>query len=127
MDKDNENNISVHDINIAEIDAELGCSLYDYEMDIYISVLRSFVNNVQLPINKLKNFSEEELKEYTIAAHSLKSSFAIIGAERMRIRALELETKSKEGDIEGILKLNGGFIKDTEVLANDISAWLKNK
>jgi hypothetical protein len=124
VDEMSENSIPA--LNIDGIEAELGCSLYDYDMEMYADVLKSFVNNIMPPLDNLRNINIENINDYTIVLHSIKCSFAIIGAEKMRERALELEMKLKSGDLPGVLNLKDGFIKDAKTLVHDLNAWLFN-
>ena len=116
--------IDVSDINIPGVDAEGGSALYGEEMDIYVPVLQSFVDNIPAAVDKLRVVSEANLKEYATAVHGLKGSCAGIGAEAVRAMALDLETKSKAGDLSGVLAQNAALIERTEKLIKDIGAWL---
>gem|GEM_PF-830826 len=124
-DDDDMLDIDASDVNIPGIDAEAGTSLYSGEMDIYIAVLKSFSVNIPAAIDKMRNVSEEKLKEYATAVHGLKGSCASIGAEDLRKKAFDLEMKSKSGDLPGVLALNGDLIKDAEELLARIKTWLE--
>ena len=116
--------IDASDIDIPGVDAELGSDLYDGEMDIYIAALRSFATHIPAALDNLSHVSEETLHEYATNVHGLKGSCAGIGAESIRERAYDLETKAKDNDLSGVLALNKGLIEDTEKLVSDIQAWL---
>jgi HPt (histidine-containing phosphotransfer) domain-containing protein len=116
--------IDVSDIVIPGLDAERGNSLYGGEMDIYLSVLQSFVRNIPAAIEKLRTVSAETLPQYATAVHGLKGSCASIGAEGVRERAYDLEMKSKAGDLDAVQGQNGALLKETEQLVKDIQAWL---
>jgi HPt (histidine-containing phosphotransfer) domain-containing protein len=116
--------IDVSDINIPGIDVESIDSLYSGEMDIYIPVLQSFVSSIPDAIDRLRNVSEETLREYAVTVHGLKGSCANIGANIIKDKAYALEMKSKAGDLAGVLAQNDELVKDSEKLINDIQAWL---
>jgi hypothetical protein len=118
--------IDVSDINIQGVDAELGCSLCGEEIDLYIGALRNFAEKAHVSIDKISGVTEETLHAYTVAVHGLKNSFAIIGAEEMRARALYLEVKSKSNDISTVLACNEGFVLDAKKIVNDIQNWLND-
>jgi HPt (histidine-containing phosphotransfer) domain-containing protein len=116
--------IDPSDIVIPGIDANLGSSLYGGEMDIYVSILRSFTSSIPATIEKLRNVSEGTLPQYATAVHGLKGSCASIAAEVTREKAFDLEKKAKAGDISGVLARNEEMLKEAEQLVTDIQAWL---
>jgi HPt (histidine-containing phosphotransfer) domain-containing protein len=116
--------IEVSDIVILGVDAETGSFLYGGEMDIYLSVLKSFAGSIPDAIEKLRTVTAETLPQYATVVHGLKGSCASIGAEKVREKAYELEVKSKAGDLDGVLALNGALLKEAEQLVKDIQAWL---
>jgi len=113
------------DITIPGVNAETGLALYDGETDIYIAVLRSYVSNALKVIEKLRTVSQETLVDYGISAHGLKSISAGIGAEEVRVAALDLEMEAKAGNLPGVLAKNDDLLKEAEVLALGIRAWLE--
>ena len=123
-DRNDFTDIDASDINIPGVDAVLGSDIYDGEMDIYIGALQSFVTHIPAALDKLSHVSEETLHNYETAVHGLKGSCAGIGAEDIKERAYDLETKAKAGDLSGILTLNEGLIEDAKKLVSGIQAWL---
>ena len=113
------------EITIPEVDIEKGLSLYCDEMDIYLIALHSYVENVPVTIDKLRNVSEETLPSYCISIHGIKGTSANIGAETMRERALNLEKMAKDGDLEGVLAENEQFIIDMEKMVANIKKYLE--
>ena len=124
MDEIDYSEIDVSDINIPGVDAEVGSALYGEEMDIYIPVMQSFVDNIPAAVNKLRGVTEATLKEYATAVHGLKGSCAGIGAETVRAMAYDLEMKSKAGDLAGVVAQNDALIALTEKLIFDLKTWL---
>jgi HPt (histidine-containing phosphotransfer) domain-containing protein len=116
--------IDVSDIVIPGVDAETGSSLYGGEMDIYLSVLKSFAASIPVAIEKLRTVSAETLPEYATNVHGLKGSCASIAAESTREKAYNMEMKAKAGDLNGILAQNEALIKEAEQLVKDIQSWL---
>ena len=110
-------------IEIPGVDAETGSALYGGNMQIYISVLRSFVNNALTVIEKLRNVTEETLPDYVINVHGLKGICAGIAAEKVRGEAYNLEMMGRANDLAGILAGNEALIKDAEDLTAGIKAW----
>ena len=110
---------------IPGVNIDAGLELYGGEMDIYVTVLESFVTNTPAALDKLRNVTKESLPDYVIAVHGIKSVSATIAAEEVSARAKKLETMAKAGDLPGVLAGNPDFIKDVEILVNDIRNWLK--
>jgi HPt (histidine-containing phosphotransfer) domain-containing protein len=116
--------IDISDIVIPGVDAEAGSFLYGGEMDIYLSVLRSFAGSIPAAIEKLRTVSAETLPQYATIVHGLKGSCASIGAEEVREKAYGQEMKSKAGDLDGVLANNDALLKQAEQLVKDIQSWL---
>jgi len=112
-------------IEIPGVDTKKGLSLYAGEMDIYLPLLRSYAANTPTVLEKLKAVSAENLTNYVITVHGLKGTSAGIGAEAIREAALELENKSRAGDLQGVLAKNDKLINDTEVIVANVKAWLE--
>jgi HPt (histidine-containing phosphotransfer) domain-containing protein len=119
--------IDVSDINISGVDAEMGSSLYGGEMDIYLSVLQSFVTHTPAAIDSLRAVSAATLPAYATNVHGLKGSCASIGAESVREKAYYLEMRSKANDLEEVLSKNEALITEAEQLVKNIQAWLEKK
>jgi len=111
-------------IEIPGVDAKRGLSLYEGDMKMYLSLLRSYVTNTPGILDKLRNVSEETLPDYVVTVHGLKSVSGGIGAESIRGAAMKLETLSRAGDLSGVLARNGILIEDAEALVADIKKWL---
>jgi len=111
-------------IYIPGVNAALGLSLYENDVDMYIDVLTSFAYNVQNEIDKLRDVTAETISNYAIDIHTMKGVSASIGAKSLSARAEKLEKMAGNGDISSVLKLNDGFIYDAEALINDVREWL---
>jgi PAS domain S-box-containing protein len=110
---------------IPGVDVEKGLSLYSGDKDLYLLLLRSYVSNVPETLIKLGSVSKETLSNYVITVHGLKGTSAAIGAELIREEALNLETMSRAGDLNGVLTLNGRLISNTTVVVDNIKNWLE--
>jgi CheY-like chemotaxis protein len=110
---------------IQGVDAEKGLSLYGGEADIYLPLLRSYVSNTPKTLEKLRAPTGETLPDYVISVHGLKGASAGIGAEAIREAALDLESKSRAGDLAGVLAQNDELIKNTENVVANVKAWLE--
>jgi len=112
-------------VNIPGINAEAGLDLYDGELDIYVTILQSFVKNTPGAIDKLRNVTADSLHAYEINVHGLKSVSANIGALAFSAKAKLLEQMAKEGDLIGVLAKNAELIGEAQALVDNVAAWLK--
>jgi HPt (histidine-containing phosphotransfer) domain-containing protein len=112
-------------IEIAGLDTNKGLELCDDEMNTYISTLRLYVSNIPAALDRMRNVSEETLRNYTISVHGVKSTSEVVGAEEARRTAKELEEMGKAGDLAGILARNDSFIKYVEGIVANIQSWLE--
>ena len=113
------------EINIPGINTKKGLSLCAGAANIYISLLRSYSVNTPGILDKLGTVSAETLPDYVITVHGLKGTSAGICAEAVQKAALELETMSRAGDLQGVLAKNGKFIADAQVIVANIKTWLE--
>ncbi len=113
------------EIDIPGINAEDGIARYGYDMEIYLSILRSFADNTPALLNKLRDVRQETLRDCGINAHGLKGSCANISAQQLSADAYELEIAAKNGDLERCLSLVEPLLKNAEFLVANINAWLE--
>jgi len=111
-------------INIQGIDTEKGLSLYDGDTELYLSVIRSYAVNTPAILDKLRNVTAENLRDYDINVHGLKGSSANIGAEEVRQKALDMELKAKDGDLPAVLAGNDDLLNDAGTLVTAVREWL---
>ena len=112
-------------IKIPGVDTEKGLELYDDDLDIYVSVLRSYASNTPAALDKLRNVSAETLSDYAATVHGVKGISANIGAEEAKKAAAKLEEMAKNGDLPGVLAQNEAFLKQMDDLVSGIRNWLK--
>jgi CheY-like chemotaxis protein len=111
-------------IQIQGIDGEKGLSLYSYNFDIYLTVLRSYATNMPAVIENLCHVNEENLSIYAINVHGLKGCSGSIGAKGVGEMAARMEAKAKAGDLTGVLAENSELLEDVQALLVAIRAWL---
>jgi signal transduction histidine kinase/FixJ family two-component response regulator len=109
----------------AGLDFERGLEVFDGDLQDYMSVLHSFTKSGPEVIDKLRCVvTEENLAEYVINVHSLKSLSGWISAPDLRSGAEELEELAKSGDLSGIMAKNEDLLKNADVFMKDLSAFL---
>ena len=111
------------DFNIPGVDTEKGLALYNGNVRVYMSVLRSFLHNTGNVINKLRDVTEEKLPDYAVNVNGLKAACAGIGAEKTGEAAHAMETMAKSGDLGGVLAGNEALLLDAENLVSGIRVW----
>ena len=98
----------------SEINAELGIK-NSGTVDSYLSLLKIFLESIDENIELISGFySDNDLQNYTIKVHALKSSARIIGAEEFGEEAQKLENAGKSGDSEYIRSHNDAFMERYE-------------
>jgi CheY-like chemotaxis protein len=102
-----------------------GLAIFDGDPDTYLSALRSFTKNVPEMLDKLRIVTEENLPEYAITVHALKSISGWIFADGIQAKAADLEALAKEGDFAGVTTLNGALLGETENFINELRGQLE--
>ena len=112
-------------IEIPGVDSAKGLDLYEDDVDLYVTVLRSYAVHVPQSLDKLRHVSPESLRDYASTVHGIKGTSNTIGAEDMRQAALNQELLAKAGDLQGVLAHNEDFLRQGDKLIADIVLWLK--
>ena len=111
-------------IEIPGVDVKSGLDLCDGDVNIYLRILRSYVIDMTAALEKIRNVSEETLRDYTVSIHGVKSVNAAIGAEEARKTAKQLEDMARAGDLKGVLAMKDAFVKYAEKLVAGVRTWL---
>ncbi len=105
----------------------------DYDMaltncgdeDMLKEIMENFLISIDARYEALKQYYEEEdIKNYVILVHSIKSSARLIGAMDISNRAAYLEEMGNKGEKETINKLTPDFLNDLLELKVRISSIL---
>ena len=110
---------------IPDVDMSVNDELYSGETEIYKFALSSFAKNSPLSVEKMWDVNEDNLKDYAIDIHALKSMCAAIGAKKHSKRAAELEILAKSGDLSSVLAKNKDLLHDIGILTDNIKVWLE--
>jgi len=111
-------------IEIPGIDEQTVLDLYDGDMEVYKTILCSFVSRIPAVIDIISDVSSETLPDYLIKIHALKGSGGNVGAKEIASAAARLEAMAKNGDLAGVQAWNGAFLEKTGILIEDIKKWL---
>jgi CheY-like chemotaxis protein len=109
---------------IEGVDFTAGVKRLGNRKDAYIRVLTSFAANMPALLNKIRDFSPNSLKDYTITIHGIKGSSYGICADTIGKQAEALEMAAKGGDIETIIAKNDSFILEMEKLIGEITKYV---
>jgi CheY-like chemotaxis protein/HPt (histidine-containing phosphotransfer) domain-containing protein len=109
---------------IPGIDEKKGLSIYGDDLELYLTVLRSFAVNTPAVIERLRHLTEEGLRDYSIDAHGLKGSCGNIGAVKLREKAAHMEAAAKDENYKEVLAENESMVNEAEKLVKDINIWL---
>ncbi|MCR5591457.1 MAG: response regulator [Lachnospiraceae bacterium] len=94
----------------------------------YLSVLKVFFTSADDQSGELAGFFEnEDIRNYTIKVHAIKSSAKLIGATGFAIKAQMLENAGKNGDIDYIRENHGQFMKEYMLIKELLSKVFDEK
>ncbi|MDR1480581.1 MAG: response regulator [Planctomycetaceae bacterium] len=108
------------------LDIQSGLNRIGGNVEIYIEILKIYVESTPEILDKLRVPTKENLKDYAIAIHGVKGSSLNIGADKIGKFAAELEAEAKAGDLEKVLSKNRNFITLTERLISEMTNYIKN-
>jgi CheY-like chemotaxis protein len=128
-------------IEVPGIDTVKGMERFEGDWSIYWDVVKSFAQNTPPLLDKIRAFStecpvehpaspserrallsEEELNDYAIIVHGIKSSSRSIGAEDLGAQAEALEHAAKAGNVDFIRENHRVFIQEADQLLDGLGA-----
>ena len=115
----------VRDISIAGIDAGKVFRIYGDDIQLFRSVLRTYVNSAPEIIEKLRAVTKDTLANYAINVHGLRGVCSNIGASDIAEKAAKMESSAKSGNLGEVLAENDTLLIKTTLLIDAIEKWLK--
>ncbi len=107
------------------IDVEKGLELLG-DMELYDEILNEFYNQTEERINNLKNYKEkEDLENYAILVHAIKSDSKYLGFNKLAELALEHELQSKAKDINFVNDNYNELLNEFNRIIEVIQLYLK--
>ena len=95
------------------------------DMDMYNSVLTDFLNMVDEKIDKLNKYKGvNDMANYAIEVHALKSDVRYLGFMALGDLAYELETLSKANDLAGVSSKHDNLIIETAKMISACKKYL---
>lgn len=90
--------------------------------EAYMPLLGIFYSSIAEKTEELERFyAQNDIQNYTIKVHALKSSARIIGAAQFGEKAQKLEDAGKSGDIAYIRENHAAFLKEFQSLSEPLS------
>jgi signal transduction histidine kinase/CheY-like chemotaxis protein len=111
---------------IRGINIEKALANFGNDRESYRDILKSYVLNTPPLLEKIRGCTEEQLKDYAIIVHGIKSASRSIGAEAVGAKAETLELAAKAGNVELVKKINNDFIAEVEQLIAALAALLSS-
>ena len=93
--------------------------------ETYFHILKSYITNTRPLLDALRDISEDNLQEYEIIVHGIKSSSRGVCAADAGDMAEKLEGAAREGDIEYIQKHTGRFVESIRKLITEAGDFLR--
>jgi signal transduction histidine kinase/CheY-like chemotaxis protein len=118
--------VSSGKLKVTGLDTEQGLKRFGDDEEIYLEVLKSYTQNTPSLLDQLRKCSKENLPNYTIVVHGIKSSSRSIGADPIGAQAEALELAAKAGDFSFVSAKNDDFIKRVQTLLDSLSGVLEN-
>ena len=103
------------------IDTEEGLACCADDEEFYLEMIEEYAREGKERYETLKQcFARKDWKNYSIHAHSLKSTSRMIGAAALSELARELEFASREGDEEKVQSLHDEMMRSYDALLQDL-------
>jgi signal transduction histidine kinase/DNA-binding NarL/FixJ family response regulator/HPt (histidine-containing phosphotransfer) domain-containing protein len=107
------------------IDLMEGVRRFSGDQQVYFEVLKSYRDSMAELVNQLKEPTAENLKNYTIVIHGLKSSSYGVCAKELGRLAETLEHKADDGDLDYVLANNSRFLTSVEQMLSSLNQMFK--
>ncbi|MDR1203937.1 MAG: response regulator [Peptococcaceae bacterium] len=108
------------------VDFSSGMRRFNNNPDVYLRVIRSFIQNMPRLLDELRDVTESSLAKYAITVHGVKGSCYGISADEAGKMAEALEVAAKTGDFPRVMAGNNTFIQTAEALLPQFEALLKS-
>ena len=120
-EKTNKGNIDFLKVN--GIDVEHGLELLG-DIDMYNETLNDFIDGINDRIDKLNKY-KDDMQNYAIEAHALKSDSKYLGFTKLAELALQHELKSKENDINFIHDNFEQLLNEVNIIISIVKEYIK--
>ncbi|MCL2865953.1 MAG: ATP-binding protein [Lachnospiraceae bacterium] len=111
-------------VQIPGLDVKGGLERFGGDEEGYGKILNTYASTTEPLLESIAQVRMENLSDYVIMVHGIKSSSFGIGANMLGEMAKVLEFAGKEGDLKMVLKYNENFIKEARYLMGNIRKCL---
>ncbi len=96
------------------------------KMDFYLETIKIYIEETEKNMQLMCDYVEgEDMNNYAVLVHALKSNSRLIGADKLGDLAYDLELKSKEGDFGFVNEHHLDLMKQHEEVLGYAKAYLK--
>jgi signal transduction histidine kinase/CheY-like chemotaxis protein len=113
-------------LRVAGLNIKKGLERFGGDEETYFGVLGSYALNTPSLLDQLRDCTPENLPNYAIVAHGVKSSSRSIGADHVGTLAEAFELAAKADDFSFVSANNDDFIKTIQVLIDALSKMLQD-
>jgi PAS domain S-box-containing protein len=109
------------------MDLEEGLERMGGDEDLFLEVLEAYVRFTSKILDQVRNPpTYDTLRDYAVTVHGIKGSSLNLGANLVGRKAERLELAAKNGDLATVLSEHEDFIKATDKLIAEFSAFLES-
>ncbi|MCR4604774.1 MAG: response regulator [Eubacterium sp.] len=109
-------------LNAIGIDTKLGLKYSQNDEEFYLALLKEYADVPDKKIRELEKYLEEnDLQNYAVRTHAVKSTSKMIGIMDLSEMAKTLEFAAKEEDVEKIDAVHTVFIEEYSEMMRDIN------
>ncbi len=108
------------DEEIEGMDISKGLERFGGDKSTFLQLLKTFTANTRHLLEKMREVTENNLKDYAVHVHGVKSSCRGICAEEIGARAETLEEEAKAGGFDYVKNNNPAFIEDVIKLIENV-------
>jgi signal transduction histidine kinase/DNA-binding response OmpR family regulator/HPt (histidine-containing phosphotransfer) domain-containing protein len=112
---------------ISGLDIGKALKFFNGDNESYLQVLHLYTFNIPPLLDVAENVNKENLADYAITVHGIKSSSRSIGAEGLANKAEALEKAAKEGDIDFVIANNAAFIAGAEKIIGELNNLFRQR
>jgi HPt (histidine-containing phosphotransfer) domain-containing protein len=98
-----------------------GLNCFAGDEDVYLSIIRTYVDSTTLLLTRICDVTEETLADYAIRIHGIKGSSYGVRANEIGKQAEKLEHAAKMGNFQLVSQETPFFIKNAQKLLDALS------
>jgi len=112
------------DMKIEDLNIQEGAKRFGRDEITYLRILRTYSNDTRSLLKKIDPVDEEDIKNYEVIVHGIKSSSKDICADELGTLAEQLENAAQSTDITYLKEKNPYFVKKARAMISAIDVLL---